>query len=63
MKKMNSSKPHFVRCIKPNEKREPLSYDASYVQKQLRYSGVMETTRIRRCGYPTRLTFEDFLKR
>ena len=30
---------------------------------QLKYSGMMETVRIRRAGYPVRRTFEDFLHR
>ena len=30
---------------------------------QLKYSGMMETVRIRRAGYPVRRTFEDFLYR
>ena len=30
---------------------------------QLRYTGVLETTRIRRDGYSVRVTFEDFLNR
>ena len=63
MNKMNASNPHFIRCIKPNASREPLTYDTDYVRAQLKYTGVLETTQIRRRGYPTRLTFEDFLKR
>ena len=30
---------------------------------QLKYSGMMETVRIRRAGYPVRRTFDDFLYR
>ena len=30
---------------------------------QLKYSGMMETVRIRRAGFPVRRTFEDFLYR
>jgi hypothetical protein len=63
MNKINSSSPHFIRCIKPNQTKVPGRYDKQYVQGQLKYTGVMETTRIRRCGYSTRLTFEEFLKR
>ena len=63
MRKMDASKPHFIRCIKPNRDRRPSHYHTSYVQSQLRYTGVMETTRIRRCGYPNRLSFEEFLRR
>jgi len=63
MDKMNASQPHFVRCIKPNPVKQPMNFDPTYVQTQLKYTGVMETTRIRKCGYPTRLKFGDFLKR
>ena len=63
MDKMNASQPHFVRCIKPNPVKQPMNFDPTYVQTQLRCTGVMETTRIRKCGYPTRIKFEDFLKR
>ena len=63
MEKVNSSKPHFIRCIKPNGDKAPDSFTSVYVEKQLRYTGVMETARIRQLGFPTRLTFSDFCRR
>ena len=61
--KMKKSSPHFVRCIKPNTAKLPDKFTPEYVIAQLRYTGVMETTRIRRQGYPMRLTPDEFLER
>ncbi|XP_070187968.1 myosin-IIIb-like isoform X1 [Littorina saxatilis] len=63
LNKMVAGTPHFVRCIKPNDDKEPWSFDPDRVQIQLRYTGVLETTRIRRQGYSHRIPFADFLKR
>uniref|UniRef100_A0A3B4APX1 Myosin motor domain-containing protein n=1 Tax=Periophthalmus magnuspinnatus TaxID=409849 RepID=A0A3B4APX1_9GOBI len=50
--------PFFVRCIKPNN----LKVD-ELVSHQLRHSGILETIRIRREGYPIRMQFDVFLFR
>jgi myosin heavy subunit len=55
--------PHFVRCIKPNGKQQPDIIDEELMYAQLRYSGLLETVKIRRCGFPSRKTFGDFVKR
>ena len=60
---MNSACPHFVRCIKPNTAKLPDKFTPEYVIAQLRYTGIMETTRIRQLGYPLRLQPEEFLQR
>lgn len=63
LQKMVSGTPQFVRCIKPNDVKAPKCYEASKVIKQLRYTGVLETIRIRQHGFSHRLLFSDFLKR
>ena len=60
---LNASEPHFIRCIKPNMRKKPATFDNELVTKQLRYTGMLETTRIRREGYPVRPVFEDFVYR
>ncbi|XP_071164800.1 myosin-VIIa-like isoform X4 [Mytilus edulis] len=63
MKTLEACQPFFVRCIKPNEYKRPLDFDRELCCKQLRYSGMMETIRIRRAGYPIRHRFRDFVDR
>ncbi|XP_078034391.1 myosin-IIIb isoform X2 [Augochlora pura] len=63
LQKMVSGSPQFVRCIKPNDSRSPRFFDKEKVVKQLRYTGVLETIRIRQNGFSHRIPFNDFLKR
>ncbi|XP_034033568.1 unconventional myosin-VIIa [Thalassophryne amazonica] len=63
MKTLSVCQPFFVRCIKPNEMKKPLLFDRELCIRQLRYSGMMETIRIRRAGYPIRYTFAEFVDR
>lgn len=53
----------ICRCIKPNGNKAANCFDPKLVMNQLHSTGVMETTRIRRLGYSTRLTFQEFLER
>ncbi|XP_075409531.1 myosin-IIIa [Tenrec ecaudatus] len=63
LSKMVVGQPHFVRCIKPNNDRQARKYDQEKVLLQLRYTGVLETARIRRLGYSHRILFANFIKR
>ncbi|XP_072471812.1 myosin-IIIb [Notamacropus eugenii] len=63
LSKMVVGQPHFVRCIKPNDNREALRFSRERVLVQLRYTGILETTSIRRQGYSHRILFEEFVKR
>ncbi|KAM5282412.1 myosin-IIIa isoform 2-T2 [Hipposideros larvatus] len=63
LSKMVMGQPHFVRCIKPNNERQARKYDKEKVLLQLRYTGILETARIRRLGYSHRILFANFIKR
>lgn len=41
----------------------PQLFDRHLCVRQLRYSGMMETIRIRRAGYPIRYSFVEFVER
>uniref|UniRef100_H3D7Z8 non-specific serine/threonine protein kinase n=1 Tax=Tetraodon nigroviridis TaxID=99883 RepID=H3D7Z8_TETNG len=63
LSKMVAGQPHFVRCIKPNNERQASRFDREKVLVQLRYTGVLETAKIRRQGYSHRILFANFMKR
>lgn len=63
MNTINSTDPHYIRCIKPNESKEAWKFEGPMVLSQLRACGVLETVRISCAGYPTRWTYEEFAYR
>lgn len=63
MMTLNACHPFFVRCIKPNDFKRPMMFDRKLCCRQLKYSGMMETIRIRRAGYPIRHAFDVFSAR
>ena len=60
---LNATYPHFVRCMKSNDLKVGNNFNATRMQAQLRYAGLVEVCRIRKLGYPVRLPFDEFFKR
>lgn len=63
MKRLESTTPHFIRCIKPNNLQSPGLYEQELVLQQLRCCGVLEVVRISRSGFPTRMSHQKFARR
>ncbi|CAL5427366.1 unnamed protein product [Camellia sinensis] len=63
MQRLESTTPHFIRCIKPNNVQSPGMYEQELVLQQLRCCGVLEVVRISRSGFPTRMTHQKFARR
>ncbi|PIN26506.1 Myosin class V heavy chain [Handroanthus impetiginosus] len=63
METLNSTEPHYIRCVKPNNVLKPAIFENLNVIQQLRCGGVLEAIRISCDGYPTRRTFDEFLLR
>lgn len=63
IERMTACYPHFVRCIKPNLDQQKENFVPEFVRTQLRYTGVLEATRIRQEGFSWRPTFGEFVQR
>ncbi|KAF3507359.1 hypothetical protein F2Q69_00001563 [Brassica cretica] len=60
---LNTTEPHYIRCVKPNNVLKPEIFENINVLHQLRCGGVLEAIRISCAGYPTRKPFSEFLTR
>lgn len=59
---LNRAEPFFIRCIRSNAEKKEMHLDEALVLQQLRYTGMLETVRIRRSGYGAKYTFQDFME-
>ncbi|XP_034444806.1 unconventional myosin-IXAa-like isoform X2 [Hippoglossus hippoglossus] len=62
METLDQSEPYFVKCIRSNAEKLPLRFNDTLVLRQLRYTGMLETVRIRQSGYSIKYTFQDFVR-
>jgi len=60
---LNTTDPHFIRCIVPNNVKTPGLLDSALVMHQLTCNGVLEGIRICRRGFPNRTVYTDFRHR
>eukprot|EP00759_Apiculatamorpha_spiralis_P035639 PhF_6_TR36299/c0_g1_i1/m.52982/K12559/MYO10; myosin X len=63
MEVINSTNPHWIRCIKPHKAKKPLHFSGVETMDQLESSGVLGTVKVRKAGYPVRTLFQKFLAR
>uniref|UniRef100_A0A8C3TYN2 Myosin IXA n=1 Tax=Catharus ustulatus TaxID=91951 RepID=A0A8C3TYN2_CATUS len=61
METLDQAEPYFVKCIRSNAEKLPLRFNDSLVLRQLRYTGMLETVRIRQSGYSCKYSFQDFV--
>ncbi|XP_026193989.1 myosin-B/C [Cyclospora cayetanensis] len=60
---IRETEPHFIRCLKPNETKRPLEWDAPKVLNQLFSLSILEALQLRQVGYSYRRRFDEFVKR
>jgi len=54
------AKPHFVRCIRPNESESSTEFNRTLVRQQVRSLQVLETVNLMAGGFPHRMRFKNF---
>ena len=57
---INSTNPHWIRCVKPHPAKKPLHFDGMYTLSQLENAGILGTVKIRKAGYPIRFSHLKF---
>ncbi|XP_043838873.1 unconventional myosin-IXa [Dromiciops gliroides] len=62
METLGQAEPYFVKCIRSNAEKLPLRFSDPLVLRQLRYTGMLETVRIRQSGYSCKYSFQDFVE-
>ncbi|XP_071730168.1 myosin-2-like [Rutidosis leptorrhynchoides] len=63
IQRMEKSKPRFIRCIRPNAKQLHGMFEKDIVLHQLRCSGILETVKMSKSRYHTRMTHQQFANR
>lgn len=60
---LDTTTPWYVRCVKPNGKKQPQLYEDDLCTTQLNYSGMLDIIRIRREGFPVHVPAETFVEK
>merc|ERR1739844_374206 len=63
MTTLNSTEPHFIRCIVPNTHKKPLETETPLIMHQLTCNGVLEGIRVCMLGFPNRMLYRDYKSR
>ena len=58
-----TTEPHYIRCLKPNDRLVPNHYDESLIAHQLNCAGVIPAMKIARTGFAMRYAHEAFVQR
>jgi myosin heavy subunit len=63
MTALKVTNPHFIRCVKPNDRQQPEHFDPILALRQLKYAGLFEAIHIRKAGFSVRQPLDQFIKR
>lgn len=60
---LEKCQPHYIRCIKPNDKKQIFGLNEERTRHQVRYLNVVETVRVRKAGFCNRQPYPRFFPR
>lgn len=60
---INSTAPHYVRCVKPTGSQRPNDFKGGYVLQQLMWMGMLQVVEIRQRGYSNRQSHSEFIRK
>lgn len=60
---LSTCHPHYIRCIKPNDKKAANTFTDARVAHQVKYLGLLENVKVRRAGYAYRQVYDKFFYR
>jgi myosin heavy subunit len=60
---LNSTEPHYIRCIKPNDDKRAGVFNTDLTLQQLGYAGVLKVIAIRQQGFPCKWSHKAFFHR
>ncbi|KAI8612433.1 P-loop containing nucleoside triphosphate hydrolase protein [Chytriomyces sp. MP71] len=62
METIRATEGHYIRCIKPNMAKAAFGFEGPAVLGQLKACGVLETIKISNEGFPSKLSYEEFVE-
>ena len=63
IRQLKTSNLHYIRCLKPNDRDLPNTFNRSRIVEQLRYNGVLEAVKVSREGFPIRMKHLEYHQR
>merc|ERR1712066_945970 len=63
METLHATEPHFIRCLVPNNHKQPGMVEPPLIMHQLTCNGVLEGIRICMRGFPNRILYPDMKQR
>ena len=63
MTELQSCDCHFIRCIKPNDRKEKKLFLPYLTLQQIMYMGILDTIKVRKDSYPIRRLYRTFFQK